>query len=161
VPNLKCVDSRAVLDVALSAIEESLEGVVGSSLVFSLPGGVDSPCRDTTCPVQPDEHPFTPEAPEGSPTPADILVVSSGASVPSFPMEPRTEVLDCPAFAPAIRSLIAQLDKMEVIAVHQQRMSYQASYSRFQMRRSLHDLAKFTGVEVRQSNLGCQCLRKH
>ena len=147
--------------MALSAIEESLEGAVGSSAVFSLPGGVVSPCRDTTCPVQPEEHLFIPEAPEGSPTPADILVVSSGASVPSFPMEPRTEVLDCPAFTPAIRNLIAQLDQMEVIAVHQQGMSDQASYSRFQMRRSLYDIAKLAGVKAQQSYLGCQCLGKH
>ena len=147
--------------MALSAIEESLEGAAGSSAVFSLPGGVVSPCRDTTCPVQPEEHLFTPEAPEGSPTPADILVVSSGASVPSFPMEPRTEVLDCPAFTPATRNLIAQLDQREVIAVHQQGMSDQASYSRFRMRRSLYDLAKLAGVHVQQSYLGCQCLGKH
>jgi len=64
-PNLELVNSRAVSDVALAAIEESLEGAVGSSAVISLPGGVESPCRDTTCPGRAGGAFFHPGGPGG------------------------------------------------------------------------------------------------
>ena len=160
-PDSVTLDSGAVLDGALVAIEESLEGTEGTSVVLSLPGSVESSLTDTTCPAEPEERNITPETLEGPPSPSDILVVSPGASVPSFPMEPRIEVRDCSAFAPAVRSLIAQLDEQEKIASHQQRMFDHAAYSRFQMRQALYDLAKFAGVDVQQSNLGCQCPGKH
>ena len=47
------------------------------------------------------------------------------------------------------------------MALHQQRMLDHASYSRFQMRKALFDLAKFAGVDVQESSLGCQCPGKH
>ena len=114
-------DTVDVVYVATSSSIESLEGAVGSFVVFSLPGGVESSCMDMTCPAEPEEHNITPETLEGSPSPSDILVVSGGASVPTFPLEPRAEVPDCPAFAPAVLSLIVQLDEMERVAAHRQR----------------------------------------
>ena len=86
-PNVELADTTVVVDVALASIMESPEGADRPSVAFSLPGGVDrrASWTDTACPVQPEASYITPEAPEGSPSPMDILPVSMGASAPTFP----------------------------------------------------------------------------
>ena len=158
IPNLELEESRGVMH----GITESPEGDVRSSVALSLPGGVeDSSAIDAACPEEPEVPDFTPEAPEGSPSSADILAVSAGASASSFPGGRRAEVPDFPGFAPSISSLITQLDDMEQVAAHQQRMLDRASYDRWIMRQSLRSLAEFAGVKVENQDLGCQCPGKH
>ena len=112
-------------------------------MAFSLPRGVDvdSSWLDTACPVQPEASSFTPEAPEGFPSPADILAVSPGAPATSFPMEQRIEVHGFPGISPAIISLMS-------VAAHQQR----GSYDQWMMRRSLRIFSDVRGCRCRESS---------
>ena len=80
-------DLESDLGAASCSSVESLEGAVGPSVAFSLPGGVVSPpVEDAVCPDQTEEREIiTPEAPEGSPTPGVSLSMSPGAPSPTFP----------------------------------------------------------------------------
>ena len=147
---------------ALDSLNRSPEGAVGPSAAFSLPGGVDddndSSWMDTTCPVQPEgSDGVISEAPEGSPSSEDILVVFPGASASPFPEEQRVEVPDSPNWAPAITCMMSHLDDLDEVAAHQQQMLDRAAYDRWVMRRSIKSLAEFAGVPVGESVLGCQC----
>ena len=155
-----------IVHVALASVDSSPEGAVGPSVAFSLPGGVedddDSSWMDTTCPVQPEgSDGVIPEAPEGSPSSEDILVVSPGASASPFPGEQRVEVPDSRSWAPAITCMMSHLDDLDQVAAHQQQMLDRAAYDRWVMRRSIKSLAEFAGVPVGESVLGCQCPGKH
>jgi len=155
-PNLNVMDSSAVFDVALPNVEESLEGVVGSSVVFSLPGGVDSLCRDTACPAGPEEHQIIPETLEGPPPPENSLAMFPGASAVPFPEEQRIAVSGFSGLTPAVFGLMARMNGLEELAMHQQHMLNRGSYDRGVMRRSLGMLAEFAGVDMEKPGCGCQ-----
>jgi len=159
-------DTYDIVNVALASLDSSPEGAVGPSVAFSLPGGVDddndSSWMDTTCPVQPEgSDGVISEAPEGSPSSEDILVVSPGASASPFPGEQGVEVPDFQSWAPAITCMMSHLDDLDQVAAHQQQMIDRAAYDRWVMRRSIKSLAEFAGVPVGKSVLGCQCPGKH
>ena len=157
-------DTVDVVYVATSSSIESLEGADRPSVAFSLPGGVDrrTSWTDTACPVQPEgSDGFTPEAPEGSPSPIDILTVSMGASVPTFPGGQGIEVPGFPGFSPSVMSLLNHMDDLDEVAAHQQRMIDRAAYDRWIMRRALRVLARVAGVDTGKPDLGCQCPGKH
>jgi len=166
-PNVELVDTYDVVNVALASRAQSPEGAVGPSVAISLPGGVedkdeDASWMDTTCPDQPEgSDGVTPEAPEGSPTPEDILAVSPGASASPFPGEQGVEVPDFQSWAPAIKCMMSHMDDLDEVAAHQQRMIDRAAYDRWVMRRSIKSLAEIAGVPVGKSVLGCQCPGKH
>ena len=156
-------DTTDVLDAATAKVMKSLVRTVGPSVAISLHGGVDgSSWKDTACPGQPEAKDIiTPEAPEGSPTPVDILSVSTGASTSTFPWEQRIEVPGFPGLSPSIISLLSHMDDLDEVAAHQQRMIDRGSYDRWIMRRSLRVLARFAGVDIGKPDLGCQCPGKH
>ena len=127
-------------------------------MAISLHGGVDgSSWRDTACPVQPEAKDiFTPEAPEGSPSPVDSLSMSPGAPAPTFPGERRIEVRAPPSISPMITSFLSQLNDLDEIDAYQQSIIDQGSYLQYMMRKSMRLLAEFAGVDVGDAHLGCQ-----
>ena len=151
-------DTTDVLDAATASVMKSLERTVRPSVAISRPGGVDgSSWIDTACLVQPEASDIIPEAPEGSPSPMDILSVSTGASVPTFPGERRIEVGAPPSISPTITSFLSRLNDLDEIDVHQQSVIDQGSYLQYMMRKSMRLLAEFAGVDVGDDHLGCQC----
>jgi len=163
-PNTELVDIPVSMDVATTSIDsytededvQSPEGTVGSSAVVSPPRSVESPWKDTTCPAEPEERHFTPETLEGSPSPVDSLAMSSGASAVPFPEEQRIAVPGFTGLAPAVFGLMARMDGLEGLAMHQQHMLNRGSYDRGVMRRSLVILAEFAGVDMEKPDCGCQ-----
>ena len=163
-PNTELMETPVSMDVATASMEgssededyQSLEGAVGPSAVISPPGSVDSPCKDTACPAEPEELHFTPETLEGPPPPGDSLALFPGASAVPFPEEQRIAVPGFPGLAPAVFGLMSRMDGLEDLAIHQQHMLNRGSYDRGVMRRSLGILAEFAGVDMEKPGCGCQ-----
>ena len=108
------------------------------------------------CPERPEEIELTTEAPEGPPSPCDVLPAEQGVSFPVFPR--GRDFMDCRSLrlVPLILQCYQRLDGLgEAVDFHQKMLNY-SHQDLLSLRAYVQEMAELSGFDARDPDLGHQ-----
>ena len=128
-------------------LEEDVVDVVASAAVSPLQSdSADIPVLP--CPEKPEEIGFTTEAPEGPPSPCDVLPAEQGVSFPVFPRGRDLKDRRPPTLLPLILQIFQRLDGLcEAVDFHQRMLNY-SRRDLLSLGAYVQELAELSGLDM-------------